>query len=38
MGGKVFIGHDKKNVKGAQVLVYSNAVPETNPEITQAKT
>ncbi|HPI04116.1 MAG TPA: UDP-N-acetylmuramate--L-alanine ligase, partial [Candidatus Goldiibacteriota bacterium] len=37
MGGKVFIGHDKKNVKGAQVLVYSNAVPETNPEITQAR-
>lgn len=37
MGGKVFLEHDKKNVKNAQVLVYSNAVPETNPEITEAR-
>ncbi len=37
LGGNVFIGHDEKNIKGADIVVYSNAVPETNPEITAAK-
>jgi len=37
MGGRVFIGHDEKNVKGAHCVVYSNAVPVTNPEIIKAK-
>ncbi len=37
IGGKIFIGHNEKNVKGADVVVYSNAVPETNPEIVKAR-
>jgi UDP-N-acetylmuramate--alanine ligase len=37
IGGKIFIGHSEKNVKGADIAVYSNAVPETNPEITRAR-
>jgi UDP-N-acetylmuramate--alanine ligase len=37
MGGKIFIGHDGKNVDGAQVVVYSNAVPDTNPELLAAR-
>lgn len=37
LGGKIFIGHDAKNVKGAQIAVYSNAVPDTNPEVMKAR-
>ncbi len=37
IGGKVFIGHDAKNVKGADIAIYSNAVPETNPEVVKAR-
>lgn len=37
LGGKVFIGHDAKNIKGADIVVYSNAVPETNPELMEAR-
>src|ERR1035437_10603878 len=37
IGGKVFIGHDAKNVKDADIAIYSNAVPETNPEIVRAR-
>lgn len=36
LGVKIFIGHDEKNIEGAEVVVYSSAVdPSTNPE-TQA--
>ncbi len=37
LGGKILIGHDAKNVKGAQIAVYSNAVPDTNPEVMKAR-
>ncbi len=37
LGGKIFIGHNKNNVGNADIVVYSNAVPETNPEIVFAK-
>lgn len=37
LGGKIFIGHNKNNVGDADIVVYSNAVPETNPEIVFAK-
>jgi UDP-N-acetylmuramate--alanine ligase len=37
LGGRVFIGHNENNVKGADLVVYSNAVPETNPEIVRAR-
>ncbi|MFN3471248.1 MAG: UDP-N-acetylmuramate--L-alanine ligase [Aquificaceae bacterium] len=37
-GAKIFIGHREENIKSAQVLVYSSAVPEdNNPEIKRAK-
>lgn len=33
MGAAIFIGHDKNNVpKDADLLIYSDAVPKTNPE------
>jgi UDP-N-acetylmuramate--alanine ligase len=38
MGAKVFIGHDSKNVKKADVVVYSSAIDEKNPEIKAAMT
>ena len=37
LGGKISIGHDAKNVKGADIAIYSNAVPETNPEVAEAR-
>jgi UDP-N-acetylmuramate--alanine ligase len=36
LGGTVFIGHDPKNIEGADVVVYSSAVSPDNPEITAA--
>ncbi|MFN9960887.1 MAG: Mur ligase domain-containing protein, partial [bacterium] len=36
-GAKVFIGHAKENIKGAEVVVYSSAVrPQENPETAAA--
>ena len=38
MGIKVFIGHKADNLpSGADLVVYSEAVPKTNPELQQAK-
>jgi len=31
-GATIFIGHDRKNVRDAEVLVYSSCIPEGNPE------
>ena len=36
-GAKVFIGHKKDNIKGANLLVVSSAVSPKNPELVQAK-
>ena len=36
-GGRVFIGHAPANVEGAQVVVYSNAVGDDNPELAAAR-
>ncbi len=36
IGIKVCIGHNKANVKDADILVYSSAVPNDNPEIMEA--
>ncbi|HAJ77074.1 MAG TPA: UDP-N-acetylmuramate--L-alanine ligase [Gammaproteobacteria bacterium] len=36
MGAKIFIGHDSKNVKQADVVVYSSAVNRRNPELKAA--
>ena len=36
LGGSVFKGHGRDNVKGADVVVYSSAVGDNNPEILEA--
>jgi len=36
IGAKIFIGHDAKNIKGAEVVVTSTAVSKTNPEVIAA--
>ncbi|SNZ02217.1 UDP-N-acetylmuramate--L-alanine ligase [Persephonella hydrogeniphila] len=37
MGAKIFIGHDPKNIEGADVVVYSSAIKEDNPELKKAR-
>jgi UDP-N-acetylmuramate--alanine ligase len=37
LGAKVFFGHAAKNVAGADVVVVSSAVDETNPEVVAAR-
>jgi len=37
LGGKIYIGHNAQNIKGADIVIYSNAVAETNPELMQAR-
>jgi UDP-N-acetylmuramate--alanine ligase len=37
MGAKIYIGHSEENIKGADVVVYSSAVNEENPEVKKAK-
>jgi UDP-N-acetylmuramate--alanine ligase len=37
LGIKIFIGHDEGNIRGAQVVVTSSAVSNTNPEVVAAK-
>jgi UDP-N-acetylmuramate--alanine ligase len=36
MNAQIFIGHDESNVKNADVVVYSSAIDERNPEIKAA--
>ena len=36
-GAKIFIGHDAKNVSGADFIIYSSAVKESNAELIAAK-
>lgn len=33
MGARIFIGHAEENIQGADVVVTSSAVNETNPEV-----
>ena len=35
-GIKFFLGHNKKNIKNVQVVVYSSAIKKNNPEIKEA--
>ncbi len=35
-GGSVFLGHQKENIRGADLVVRSSAVPENNPEVQAA--
>lgn len=37
LGAEVFIGHDGKNLDGADLVVYTAAVSEDNPELLEAK-
>ncbi|MFH1640973.1 MAG: UDP-N-acetylmuramate--L-alanine ligase [Candidatus Omnitrophota bacterium] len=37
-GARIFIGHCPENIKGADLVVYSSAIKEDNPEFVQAKT
>jgi UDP-N-acetylmuramate--alanine ligase len=37
LGGKISINHGKENIKGADVVVFSSAVSDDNPEIVEAK-
>ena len=38
LGAVIYDTHDAKNVRDADVVVYSSAVPATNPELVEAKT
>jgi UDP-N-acetylmuramate--alanine ligase len=37
LGIKIFAGHNAENVAGAEIVVYSSAVQENNPEMQQAR-
>jgi UDP-N-acetylmuramate--alanine ligase len=37
LGGRVFIAHRPQNVEGADVVVFSSAVKDDNPEIVEAR-
>lgn len=37
LGAKIFIGHSPDNVKGADLVVYTHAIAEDNPELLSAQ-
>jgi UDP-N-acetylmuramate--alanine ligase len=37
LGGRIFEGHKRDNIEGADVIVYSSAVPLDNPELVEAR-
>lgn len=37
MGAKIYIGHSAENVKGADIVVYTAAILDDNPELMEAK-
>jgi UDP-N-acetylmuramate--alanine ligase len=37
LGAEIFVGHAAENVRGAHLVVYSSAVPGSNPEVIEAK-
>lgn len=37
LGGRIFLGHKGENIRGAEVVVTSSAIAETNPEVVAAK-
>ncbi|MEJ5301416.1 MAG: UDP-N-acetylmuramate--L-alanine ligase [Thermodesulforhabdaceae bacterium] len=37
LGAKIYIGHRKENIHGADVVVYSSAVKPDNPELEEAR-
>ncbi|GAA0745317.1 UDP-N-acetylmuramate--L-alanine ligase [Clostridium oceanicum] len=36
-GAKIYIGHNKENVKNADIIVYTAAISKDNPELVEAK-
>ena len=36
-GARIFIGHNRRNIAGADIIVYSSAITQDNPEIAEAK-
>jgi UDP-N-acetylmuramate--alanine ligase len=36
LGGRIFLGHKGEHIEGADVVVYSSAVPLDNPELVEA--
>ncbi|MDD5002495.1 MAG: Mur ligase domain-containing protein, partial [Acidithiobacillus sp.] len=38
LGARIFSGHEAANVRGADVVVISSAIPESNPEVQAART
>jgi len=36
-GAKIYLGHRAKNITGADLVVYSAAVPKSNPELAEAR-
>lgn len=36
-GADIYIGHDKNNLKNVDIVVYTAAIPDTNPEILETK-
>jgi len=37
LGADIFLGHDALNIKGADLVVYSSAIKDDNPEMRQAR-
>ncbi|MCA9608316.1 MAG: UDP-N-acetylmuramate--L-alanine ligase, partial [Myxococcales bacterium] len=37
LGARIHIGHAPENISGADVVVYSSAVPPSNPELVRAR-
>lgn len=37
MGAEVYIGHSPSHVDGCELVVYSSAIPENNPELVEAR-
>lgn len=37
LGAEIFIGHDARNIKGADLIIYSSAIAGNNPEILAAQ-
>ncbi|MCX5706724.1 MAG: UDP-N-acetylmuramate--L-alanine ligase [Candidatus Omnitrophica bacterium] len=37
LGAQIFIGHRASNIEGADIIVYSSAIKEGNPEVEKAK-
>ena len=37
LGARISLGHDKKNIRGADAVIVSSAVKADNPEVTAAR-